>query len=83
MTAQKRCARCGQTKRLTAFYGNRSAPDGKQAICKACNTDDVRERYWRRTLKKRTEAELAEEMRRSCKRIAAIYDEVERRKADR
>lgn len=42
--ATKTCTRCGETKPLTEFHRNRSAPDGRQSRCKVCVRFLVNER---------------------------------------
>jgi|SRR6187549_410108 len=40
----KRCPRCDQRKRPTAFYVNRKAKDGRSCYCKSCQQQLVAER---------------------------------------
>jgi hypothetical protein len=43
--AAKRCPRCGETKPLDAFYGDKSKSDGRRSICKRCDLERSRTYY--------------------------------------
>lgn len=45
MLNSKVCNRCKAQKPLELFHRKAKAPDGRQSMCKACNTDWVRGRY--------------------------------------
>lgn len=40
MDQSKTCARCGERLPLSAFYRNRTKPDGRQSRCRACTIRD-------------------------------------------
>jgi hypothetical protein len=43
--ATKRCARCGQDKSLSEFHTRADSPDGYRGDCRACRTEQERQRY--------------------------------------
>jgi predicted nucleic acid-binding Zn-ribbon protein len=42
---EKRCTKCGQTKDVSEFYGNKNAKDGLEWGCKKCKSEQYYKRY--------------------------------------
>lgn len=66
----KRCVTCGETHPLSEFNRKRSAADGLQNVCRACNRAGAR-RYYRENREKHLRVILDRTMR--AKRVAREF----------
>lgn len=46
---EKRCPKCGETKKANEFYRDRSSPDGLQGRCRRCHREAMNESRAKKT----------------------------------
>jgi hypothetical protein len=67
----KRCRKCGEMKLLDDYHRSSRASDGRQSVCKTCNTAQVR--AWYQTNPERARTKARERSRRFRDRALAAY----------
>lgn len=77
---QKRCPKCGETKAVSEFSGNRCQPDSLNIYCRVCESERGKKYYaahleQERKRRRKYHATHLEQERKSVKRYAAAHQE--------